>query len=165
MSINDQLPREVERAARALCEDKHFIGSVWGVLAGYHDLRSMELIEVGVDDARDQLEPVKQAIENLRAAVNRAGDLYPVPPELRQDLKKMENHYGSHAATLDTLTGRQSRNKSLRWLAGSMLNVFDAYGLPSRKLSGFLEMALPIITDTATPSRRAIQTAIKEKRT
>lgn len=166
MSINNALPGELERRAKTFCSDPHFTDAVWKVLNGYHDLRAMELMEVTVDDARHQLTTIQTAIANLKGAVNQHKDLFPIPIQLSQDIKKIENHYKAQVASLDALQGRQSRNKSLRWLVGSLANIFRSYEVSDRHLVGFIEQAIPVIspaTETALPSRRTIHTAKKEK--
>jgi hypothetical protein len=162
ISICSVLPREVENAIRHVLDDDLFVERVWRLLAGYYDLRHMELRQVSVEDSRKKLEQIQKAIANLKATTSLHSDLYPVPPELLRDLAKMETHYNNHTALLDALSGRATRNKSLRWLAGGLQSVFANFNASPRKLVGLIEKTLPFFSPGTTPSGSSIRNAIAE---
>ena len=146
MSINNTLPPEVENAIRTLRDDNNLVDVIWGRLAAYSDLRSMEAMEN--PKSKQNAESVLAAVRELKGAIALAG--YKTP----QELTTIGNQWRDCLNFLESTPGRSTRNKSLPQLVGSLLNIFNSYGIPARKLSGFLKFTLPMIGEA--PSNSAI---------
>jgi len=167
-SICGVLPHDVENALRKLCDDDHFVDAVWGILAAYHDLRTLELTRTPLKEAKRGAKGVLNAVTSLQHKMQLYNAVSFLPSKqqaLAQALDDVKSGYSAHLSHLESISGRNTNQRSLRWLAGSLLNIFNSYDVDSDKLNVFIESALPNISPGGTlPAIRSIQTAVSAVR-
>jgi hypothetical protein len=156
-------PREIKNTARALLDDDSFVAVVWRVLAGYHDLRQFECDTTAPrEKLRDDAEEVLSAVHRLNNAIRKTGHSF---DKIDKALKEAQRDYDAYLSRLDNDNTRLTRNNTLRWLVGSLVNVFEAYGVPTRNLVGFIATSLPVVSPASDdpPSKSTIRNAYNEK--
>ena len=166
MSINDELPREVENAIRQLLDDDLFVDHVWSHgLVFYHDARSMDIHAISKGKAVGKAKRTLNAVKNLQQAMKLA-DYYCPPGRWSQTLDEMEKYYGEHLERFENLP--QKQNRALLGMANNLLRVFQNYGANPKKLTQFMQFAVPLIEplnhhkekEIDPPSDSAIEKAV-----
>ena len=102
MNINNELPREVENSIRKLCDDDYFVDAAWGALAGYHDMRGLELIRMPLDEAKQGAHRVLAALETLRDEMRLYNGVALIPSKL-QPLDDIESAYSENLKYLESI--------------------------------------------------------------
>ena len=157
MSINNQLPPGVEEAARKLIDDAFFVDQVWASLAAYHDLRVFQLNERPMKDAKQAARNILEGIKRLRSTIEKNSHSGRSPY-----INDLENHYLQHLGLLNSIKGRNTKNKPLRLLASSFVNLFETYNVPQEKIAGFILFCLPFAAPAgdSSPEERSVKEAV-----
>jgi hypothetical protein len=163
MSNNNELPRVVENAIRELRDNAAFVSQIWSVLAGYRDIRTLEIEQPDLEDAKESIDKIFRCLDRYSEAVNEVSRHgFYSSPELDNYLGEIRKCWAESREYLEN-RDKKTKQNSLLWLVETLLEIFNTWVISDRELSGFLVKVLPaILPEEAIPSRSLIQAAKKE---
>lgn len=159
----------VETRLRELRDNDVFVVEVWSILSAYQEVRADELAQMPLEDAKDNSNAVLAKLDELAkamTAVNRRDYLAGgYPPKFDKYLEEMRSYWIAHREKLEGVHGRSTKQESLLWLAEKLTDIFSTWIIPKKRWAGFIEKVTAVILpDGTAPSRRSIDTAIKQSR-
>ena len=160
--INNELPDEIKREARSLCDDDLFEDRIWTLLAAYNDFREIRSFGIPRKERRERIKGIFGALDRLSSVAEKNSGAYPVPPNFADDIEEMRAYYQVFLDSINTSPGKKKSNHALRWLVVYVENAFQEFKVNQKNVTGFLENSLPLI-ELDPPTKQTIINARKDK--
>ena len=91
--INNELPDEIKREARSLCDDDRFEDRIWTLLAAYNDFREIRSFGIPRKERRERIKGIFGALDRLSSVAEKNSGAYPVPPNFADDIEEMRAYF------------------------------------------------------------------------